>query len=104
MAFRHAVGELEEAAAGCLELTEDSRRQRLPRIGELRLQRLHGGNVTAVVAELVEASVDDALDSVVAALTNISERDELVDHLVQPFGDSRDRPGWTAGRKGWTPG
>lgn len=36
------------------------------------------------------ASVDGALNLVVAALTNIYERDELVDHLVQPFGDSRD--------------
>jgi hypothetical protein len=35
------------------------------------------------------ASIDSALDSVVAALTNISEREELVDFLVQPFGDSR---------------
>lgn len=35
------------------------------------------------------ASIDNALDSVVAALTNISERDELADHLVQRFGDSR---------------
>lgn len=36
------------------------------------------------------SSIDAALDSVVAALTNISERDELVDHLVQPFGDNPD--------------
>ena len=48
MSFRHAVGELEEAAAGCLEFTEDSRRQRPSGIFEVHLQRLHGGNVTAV--------------------------------------------------------
>lgn len=36
------------------------------------------------------ASLDNALDSVVAALTNISGRDELVDYLVGPFDDERD--------------
>jgi hypothetical protein len=37
-----------------------------------------------------DASIDAALDSVVAALTNISGRDELVDYLVEPFDDERD--------------
>ena len=36
------------------------------------------------------SSIDAALDSVVAALTNISDRDELVDYVVEPFNDERD--------------
>lgn len=35
-------------------------------------------------------SVEDALDSVKAALGNIVGRDELIDHLLQPGGDSPD--------------
>ncbi len=34
-----------------------------------------------------DASVEAALDSVIAGLTDVSARDELVDLLVQPFGD-----------------
>jgi hypothetical protein len=36
------------------------------------------------------SSIATARDSVVAALTNISGRDELVDYVVEPFDDDRD--------------